>query len=1159
MNHENDGWGRRDTNSNAAPPGYPPIPSPRNGGQPHPPYSSYGSYTSMSSHHHRQQWRPNEREMYSVGPGHDNERNDDRRPICRFFTKGFCREGKSCRFRHEHIQSSPSAHYGPPNGNISYDSNRMVERTVGYDRHVDDDNRSSNSDVATGFDEFGRQTPAKGGGNKNGGVSKSHDHQIDRSNSNRSTGFNNVGGDDSSHASNSAKPERENHQAGLDADSSSKFWSKIKLNEKPLKKTQQESAGKPHTSSADEPKKTIKWGSNSTQQIRTKNYCKIPGHNHLWKDCPDNKYSKNYKTKSSAPVLTAEESNAMCRAALGNAAATVSTMQNHTNTRLNSAVDNTDTPSAAPPNTSAMSINSLNRPTLTHNTLKQPPTVVASKAASALAKSGSASRVGSIPRRNSAAVQLQRKKSTELQRKSSHACESAASKLKAAGLQLPTPTMYNTHKKTFVPRSQRGLAKRPSPDKPSPTNKKRKMQPNSTPLTPPLAPHRMSCKQGHRRKENIPMAPSGNDAIAITKHTSSRLLAKKNNNPFDAMDGDHHDGNEKDDSSFEDHDGTNVNFESNSANIQLPSKKSSKERAQSDRANSHEVICIDSSEDEGHADEVEVSEQNHDTEEAINAKQAPNNASQSSDKTKQKSVCSNIDTPAKNDLASHNDESSAKELTMDREKVMEIDSLSNTNADTIDEVKEKKDTQNDCTTIFTSITNATKSCDKEVDTSNRDEAQVDKFNSSYHYDHSAIKSSGSTGGRHESFTDEQIDEMECDMLDWVEYSTDILDPQNLSSADDESSMSVGFYCEDSNDDCEANHTTTNASETPTRNSQHELTSRSSSRNSKVLSVDTSLKLSQRSDGSSVTPSPPGDDTCTETDTGLLPPIENLQNNFTKFYTCNKCQRVFNCLKVAADHEIKCAPENAHDRAFDDPVNLCRYMKEFDNSEACHYRPITSRFSAENDTPHMHPAVDSCVADSRAKVKKGNWDSKFEAIKKFQSEHGHLDLHEGFICNDLGNLSKWLRRQKELLRDDKLRTDRKKRIKKLLDEDPSSRNAGNHVCEASKNNAQAEKKTWDKKYNAVRKFLAVHGHLNLPDVDEGSGNLCKWLNTQRKKLSTGKLNGKRATKMKKLLGLDEDIGVMQSVDHLCSTDLSSEFPKQLLVVIDTKTGEIQMND
>ena len=29
---------------------------------------------------------------------------------------------------------------------------------------------------------------------------------------------------------------------------------------------------------------------------KTPNMCRIPGHNHAWKDCPDNRWSKNYKT-----------------------------------------------------------------------------------------------------------------------------------------------------------------------------------------------------------------------------------------------------------------------------------------------------------------------------------------------------------------------------------------------------------------------------------------------------------------------------------------------------------------------------------------------------------------------------------------------------------------------------------------------------------------------------------------------------------------------------------------------------------------------------------------------------------------------------------------------------------------------------------------------
>ena len=1179
MNHENDGWGRRDTN--AAPPGYSPRPSPRNGGHPPPPYSSYGSYSSMSNHHsyhhnqQQQQWRPNARDAHSFGPGYPNDRNDDRRPLCRFFTNGFCRDGDKCRFRHEqHRHSSPSAHYGPPDGHRRYEANREAERHHGP---VGSDNQSSNSDRAIGgVDEFGRRTSAKSGGGRSDGVTKPHTHQFVRSDSNRSVGSNKVvGGDDAaSHASNS--------DASPDADISSKFWSKIKLNEKPVKKSPQKPASKPNVNAENEPKKTIKWGSNSTQPIRTKNFCKIPGHDHLWKDCPQNKYSKNYKAKPSAPVLTAAESNAMCRAALGNATAAINNNTSSSAARLDSVVDNSDIPSAAPPNTLAMSINSLNRPALKNNTLKQPPTVVASKAAaSAQAKSGSASLAAAIPRRNSTAIKLVRNKSSELQRKSSHIRETAASKLKAAGLQLQTPTVQNTQKKTFVPRSQRGLAKRPSPDQPSPTSKRRKLQSLSNPLTSPPGQHRMSCKNGQWKKVNVPVAPSGNDAIAITKHKSSRLLAKKNN-PFDVLDEENHDDNEKDDASVEDHDGTNIDFdngvESDSANKQLPLNESSKSVAQPDRDRSPEVICLDSSsEDEGNVDEAEnksqklkpVSEPNHDIEETIDESQIPSGTSQSSEKKNGKTADSNVDMPTQNDLASHNDESDKKELHVEEDEAMEESSLSHINDQSFDEEREKTHTEEDSPTLENSTPHdVNKSSDEEVDTINIDDAPIDKHPSSYPDERSTTKLSGITVQQHEAFTDAQIDEMEYDLLDWIECSTITLDPRNTGPVDDESSVPNRSCCESSDDEHEVDYPTTTLSEKSARNSPHEPTSRSSSRNSKNLSIDTSLKLSQRSDGSSVTLSPPGDDTDIVNDTTLHPPIEYAENNFTEFYTCNYCQRVFNCFKAAADHETKCAFEVVNAKVFDDPVNLCRYMNDFNNTDACHYRPRISRSTGGDDIPLAQSKADSSAAQLLgAKVKNEDWDAKFEAIKKFHSENGHLKLPEGFTSNDLDNLDQWFSRQIHRLRTDKLRANRAKRIKKLLGEDapppqqqPSTK-AESNICESktSKSKTKVEKKTWNKRYNAVRKFSNDNGHLNLPDEDDGLGNLHKWLKAQKKKLSTGKLNRKQATKMKKLLGLEGDIGLMQSVSHLCSTDLQSGFPKQKLVVIDTVTGEIQVPD
>jgi hypothetical protein len=223
---------------------------------------------------------------------------------------------------------------------------------------------------------------------------------------------------------------------------------------------------------------------------------------------------------------------------------------------------------------------------LRNNTLKQPPLVVPSKTSTLTPAKSTAGPNASaaIPRRNSNAAALLRKNSSELKRKDSLLIDTAASKLQAAGHQLNTPTPQNgqQQQKTFVPRSQRAMAKRPSPDQPSPTNKKRKASVLST---------------GHWKKVSVDVAPAANDNIVIplTKHTSTRLLNTMSN-PFDILDQEAESKEaEKEDSGA----GTNVDFDSYTEGH--PTRTSSNDGSNAAReagAKSTEVICLDSSSDE---------------------------------------------------------------------------------------------------------------------------------------------------------------------------------------------------------------------------------------------------------------------------------------------------------------------------------------------------------------------------------------------------------------------------------------------------------------------------------------------------------------------------------------------------------------------------------
>ena len=155
--------------------------------------------------------------------------------------------------------------------------------------------------------------------------------------------------------------------------------------------------------------------------------------------------------------MTATESNALCRAAFGNA---ISSSQKNTQQRsMTSVIGTSDKHCAPQPTNHAKSINSLHgSASFKNKTLRQPPTVFISKTSASASAKSATSLAGAIPRRNLAVAQ----RKSSLLNDANPACH------------LTIPTSEIAHKKTFVPRSQRAMAKRPSSDQPSCTSKKRK-------------------------------------------------------------------------------------------------------------------------------------------------------------------------------------------------------------------------------------------------------------------------------------------------------------------------------------------------------------------------------------------------------------------------------------------------------------------------------------------------------------------------------------------------------------------------------------------------------------------------------------------------------------------------------------------------------------
>ncbi|KAL7521142.1 hypothetical protein ACHAWX_005840 [Stephanocyclus meneghinianus] len=1052
-----------------------------------PPYT--GTYASMGMGHFPYQQRAplqdsgsDRRYEHGAHRDHANERNSHERDyrrsdgdsahsprraasICKFFLQGYCFRGESCRFRHEHSNSSRTN-----------EERQNHDQTLShYERSDSNSNRSVSSDTA-GVDDSGRLSKPL----PESRPSTAHDRT---------------------------------HQAINLSASSEQFWSKINMNEKAAQKINNNKGSLPENDVA--PKKTISWGSDSTVQIRQKNYCNIPGHDHLWSECPENKYSKNYRANT-APALTAEESNAMFRAALSKNASSVTSTSISTNSnpdysaRAAPSLENSDKPS----------INSLyGSLSLKNNTLKHPPTVVASNAGSNFSKismnatsptkSKSTSLAGAkIPRRSTAEL-VPRRSSNELVGKSCLFVDTASSKLKSATL-LKTPLPQNGQlKKTFLSRSARGLAKRPSPEEPLPVDKKQKLQSVSSALTTSMGRHRMTCKNGQWKKVDVPVAPLGNGAIPITKHKSTRLLSRKIN-PFDNQElepnGHECEANrDVDDKGMADQDesGTHLDFDDCDADGEneddhLADKPVMNQHSDGKQPlpNSPQVICIESSAEE--EDEETASEVDGSCDEQLQ----------------------NADGQFLDLLASYEAPTKQKSLAIIRQAISII------------------------------------------------------------------------------FTDTQIDEMEADLLGWAEHRARGIESYKRTSFDgsltnDESSVSDEASSEDSGDGYNSGSTVgdhnvqTGATKPGWNISRDSSSSSSSSNQSQLLSnhnisfggtiqtggnvtqeltMNTESKTTQ-SEGSSVTPSLLVDESGTSDDGPHVTSHDpnDLKSSSTRianrkipaFCTCNKCHLVFDHYQDAIDHEDICTSKDEQfGRVFHDILELTREAENHDLK--CFFKPRTINSSPSRDMLHSQQLSESIQKEdslsSVADRSNAQWDMKYEAVEKFMKKNGHLKLPNESIAQ-LGNLNQWLAQQKYEFRKGTLNINRGAKLKKLgfdFELEPSSTRDHSH------------KQKWIMKYEAVQKFMKENGHLNLPkEPIDNLGNLYQWFASQKCKLRSGTLSPMRALKLKKLVKdselngtkkstKDEDVCVMQSLDHLCFTDISSGLPRQRIVIIDSFT-------
>jgi hypothetical protein len=254
-----------------------------------------------------------------------------------------------------------------------------------------------------------------------------------------------------------------------------------------------------------------------------------------------------------------------------------------------------------------------------------------------------------------------------------------------------------------------------------------------------------------------------------------------------------------------------------------------------------------------------------------------------------------------------------------------------------------------------------------------------------------------------------------------------------------------------------------------------------------------------------------------------------EGEFEEYYTCNYCQLVFESNEEADDHEKMCSFESALGPVFHDNVKLCRnIMKNADGK--CYFKPKPSNPSQE-------------------KTQKATWEMKYNAVVQFYQDHGNLDLPKD-STSSLGNLYQWLHQQKYKLRNNTLKPNRANKIRKLFETDDDNGIVSPQQPATNEDEGKKKKTLWNDNYRAIRRFFNKNDHLNLPDEV-----LRRWLDVQRGKLRAGRLGTKHAKKMKELLDLADDFCVMQSVEHLSSTDVSTGLPQQKIVVLDTYTGEL----
>jgi hypothetical protein len=123
----------------------------------------------------------------------------------------------------------------------------------------------------------------------------------------------------------------------------------------------------------------------------------------------------------------------------------------------------------------------------------------------------------------------------------------------------------------------------------------------------------------------------------------------------------------------------------------------------------------------------------------------------------------------------------------------------------------------------------------------------------------------------------------------------------------------------------------------------------------------------------------------------------------------------------------------------------------------------------------------------------DWIRSFEALKSFQSEHGHCSPARSYKTQDL-KLGDWVNRQRGLYAKNQLTSDRIALLEGIgFDWDPLS----------------AE---WKANFEALRVFKDEHKHCRVPRSYVGNRHLGRWINTLRTSYSRGRIPPDRVAKL-----------------------------------------------